>query len=309
MGSPRCNFTLTRRVVVLPARTRCVSRRIISWRMSASGAVANVVFPPCPTHFLMTRNTASLSHSRRTSSLRAAVCSANTTPPNSGRRAREHGAEQARGGGGRPRELPALPACFCREHLCAASRAWAAVSRACAGRRKRPCFFRDHDEGDCQNYLRRRAHAHGPQPRHLRRVRGHQRPRRARRAPSAAERSQNLRARAAPRGGPEQPSVVANICGKIVHNSALHIYNAGVRPYVVRQRNNFGVFDCVFTRACNRLQLPHGQQQDLHHVPSRHRARGDQREHRARVRRGRCARGAGQQRRVYLTPRAPFLEV
>ena len=47
------------------------------------------------------------------------------------------------------------------------------------------------------------------------------------------------------------PPVVANICGKIVHNSALHIYHAGVRPYVVRQRNNFGVFDCVFTRACN----------------------------------------------------------
>jgi hypothetical protein len=82
IGSPRCDFTLTRKVV-LPARTRCVSRRIISWRMSASGAVANVAFPPCHTHFLMTRNTASLSHSRRSSSLRAAVCSANTTAPNS----------------------------------------------------------------------------------------------------------------------------------------------------------------------------------------------------------------------------------
>ena len=83
IGSPRCDFTFIRKVA-LPARTRCVSRQIISRRISASGAVANVAFPPCPTHFLMTRKTASLSHSRRASSLRAADCSANTTPPNSG---------------------------------------------------------------------------------------------------------------------------------------------------------------------------------------------------------------------------------
>lgn len=47
------------------------------------------------------------------------------------------------------------------------------------------------------------------------------------------------------------PPVVANVCGKITHTAAQHIYTPGVRPYVVRQRNNFGVFDCVFTRACN----------------------------------------------------------
>lgn len=47
------------------------------------------------------------------------------------------------------------------------------------------------------------------------------------------------------------PPVVANICGKITHTAAQHIHTPGVRPYVVRQRNNFGVFDCVFTRACN----------------------------------------------------------
>jgi hypothetical protein len=83
IGSPRCDFTFIRKVA-LPARTRCVSRQIISPRISASGAVANVAFPPCPTHFLMMRKTASLSDSRRASSLRAADCSANTTPPNCG---------------------------------------------------------------------------------------------------------------------------------------------------------------------------------------------------------------------------------
>ena len=72
IGSPRCDFTFIRKVA-LPARTRCVSRQIISRRISASGAVANVAFPPCPTHFLMTRKTATLSHSRRASSLRAAA--------------------------------------------------------------------------------------------------------------------------------------------------------------------------------------------------------------------------------------------
>ena len=87
MGSPRCDFTLIRKVA-LPARTRCVSRQTISWRMSASGAVAkylaSVAFPPCPTHFLIAHQTAVLSHSNRTSSLRAADCNANTIPPNSG---------------------------------------------------------------------------------------------------------------------------------------------------------------------------------------------------------------------------------
>jgi hypothetical protein len=83
MGSPRCDFTLIRKVA-LPARTRCVSRQTTSWRMSASGAVASVAFPPCPTHFLIAHKTAALSHSSRASSLRAADCNANTIPPNSG---------------------------------------------------------------------------------------------------------------------------------------------------------------------------------------------------------------------------------
>ena len=73
MGSPRCDFTLIRKVT-LPARTRCVSRQTISCRMSASGAVASVAFPLCPAHFLITHKTAVLSHSSRTSSLRPADC-------------------------------------------------------------------------------------------------------------------------------------------------------------------------------------------------------------------------------------------
>ena len=80
IGSPRCDFTFIRKVA-LPARTRCVSRQTISRKISASGAVAGVAFPPCPTHFLVAHKTASLSHNRRTSSLRAADCNAHTTPP------------------------------------------------------------------------------------------------------------------------------------------------------------------------------------------------------------------------------------
>jgi hypothetical protein len=45
--------------------------------------------------------------------------------------------------------------------------------------------------------------------------------------------------------------VVVNICGKILHPATREVHCAGVRPYVVRQRSSFGVFDCVFTQACN----------------------------------------------------------
>ncbi len=68
IGSPRCDFTFIRKVA-LPASTRCISRQIISRKMSASGAVANVALTPCPTHFLMTHKTASLSQSSTASSL------------------------------------------------------------------------------------------------------------------------------------------------------------------------------------------------------------------------------------------------
>jgi hypothetical protein len=79
----RYDFPFIRKVA-LPARTHGVSRQTISRRISASGAVANVAFPPCPTHFLIAHKTASLSHNRRTSSLRAADCNASTIPHNSG---------------------------------------------------------------------------------------------------------------------------------------------------------------------------------------------------------------------------------
>ena len=49
--------------------------------MSASGVVASVAFPPCPTHFFIAHKTAALTHSSGTSSLRAADCNVNTTPP------------------------------------------------------------------------------------------------------------------------------------------------------------------------------------------------------------------------------------
>jgi hypothetical protein len=83
IGSPRCDFIFIRKVA-LPARTRCVSRHTISCRMSVSGDVANVAFPPCPTHFLITHKSASLSHNRRVSSLSTVDCNTSTIPPNSG---------------------------------------------------------------------------------------------------------------------------------------------------------------------------------------------------------------------------------
>lgn len=47
------------------------------------------------------------------------------------------------------------------------------------------------------------------------------------------------------------PPIVANICGKITHNSAKYVHNPSVRPYVYRHKNNFGLFDCLITTACN----------------------------------------------------------
>jgi hypothetical protein len=38
---------------------------------------------------------------------------------------------------------------------------------------------------------------------------------------------------------------------KILHPAAQEVHCPGMCPYVVRQRSNFGVFDCVFTQACN----------------------------------------------------------
>ena len=45
--------------------------------------------------------------------------------------------------------------------------------------------------------------------------------------------------------------VIANICGKITHHIAKDIHTPGIHPYIVKQKNNFGIFDCVFTKFCN----------------------------------------------------------
>lgn len=42
----------------------------------------------------------------------------------------------------------------------------------------------------------------------------------------------------------------ANICGKIVHERGIDIYNPGVRPYVFQSQNNFGTMYCLLSTAC-----------------------------------------------------------
>ena len=49
-GSPQCAFTLTRNVAA-PAVVLFRSSTIASRKMSASGALTNINFPPSPTHF------------------------------------------------------------------------------------------------------------------------------------------------------------------------------------------------------------------------------------------------------------------
>lgn len=48
-----------------------------------------------------------------------------------------------------------------------------------------------------------------------------------------------------------QAPVVANVCGKIRHYKLGEVHAPGVRVCVQRAVNNFGVFYCVFTTACN----------------------------------------------------------
>lgn len=48
-----------------------------------------------------------------------------------------------------------------------------------------------------------------------------------------------------------KPLSVVNICGKITHQATLHIHNPGVKAYVKKERNNFGVSHAVYTRFCN----------------------------------------------------------
>lgn len=44
--------------------------------------------------------------------------------------------------------------------------------------------------------------------------------------------------------------VTANVCGKIIHETSTDIYNAGVKPYVFKAKNNFGTMYCLLSTAC-----------------------------------------------------------
>ena len=40
----------------------------------------------------------------------------------------------------------------------------------------------------------------------------------------------------------------SNLCGKITHVATKDIYNPGIRPYIRRTKNLFGLFTCVYER-------------------------------------------------------------
>jgi hypothetical protein len=44
--------------------------------------------------------------------------------------------------------------------------------------------------------------------------------------------------------------VTANICGKLIHETSVNIYNPGVKPYVFKAPNNFGTMHCLLSTAC-----------------------------------------------------------
>jgi hypothetical protein len=43
----------------------------------------------------------------------------------------------------------------------------------------------------------------------------------------------------------------SNLCGKITHVAAKDIYNPGIRPYIKRTKNLFGLFTCVYSKYAN----------------------------------------------------------
>lgn len=49
----------------------------------------------------------------------------------------------------------------------------------------------------------------------------------------------------------DKPISVVNMCGKITHEATLYIHNPGVKAYVKKEKNNFGVSMAVYTRFCN----------------------------------------------------------
>ena len=48
-----------------------------------------------------------------------------------------------------------------------------------------------------------------------------------------------------------KPISVVNMCGKITHEATLYIHSPGVKAYVKKEKNNFGVSMAVYTRFCN----------------------------------------------------------
>jgi hypothetical protein len=48
-----------------------------------------------------------------------------------------------------------------------------------------------------------------------------------------------------------KPLSVVNMCGKITHQATMHTHTPGVKAYIRKERNNFGVSYAVYTRFCN----------------------------------------------------------
>ena len=82
-GSPRCAFTLTRKVAV-PALILARSNSIAFRKISASGAHANVAFPPSQTHLITALSSAWLSHKYNIGLSSGVPRSADTRAANSG---------------------------------------------------------------------------------------------------------------------------------------------------------------------------------------------------------------------------------
>jgi hypothetical protein len=49
----------------------------------------------------------------------------------------------------------------------------------------------------------------------------------------------------------DKPLSVVNMCGKITHQATIHIHTPGVKAYIRKEHNNFGVSHAVYTRFCN----------------------------------------------------------
>jgi len=83
-GSPRCAFTLTKKVAV-PAAIFFRSVSMAAARISASGALTNVVFPPSQIHLLTAFNNHWLSHKYSNGSSISVSRSASKNAASSGR--------------------------------------------------------------------------------------------------------------------------------------------------------------------------------------------------------------------------------